>query len=103
MLPVAKQYRNELRYGSVATCNVSKKKQNRTQMPAYQRKVVDDELDELLEGAKGVGQTATAGPVHQTGIRLDEPAQRAIAETDMELVLAHVHLFLNRWDSFYLM
>jgi len=64
-------------------------------MPAYQRRVVDDELDELmptlpaiaLEGAKGVGKTATAEGRCRTVFQLDEPAQRAIAEADMALLL----------------
>ena len=45
------------------------KSHNGTEMPEYQRRVVDDELDELmptlpaiaLEGPKGGGKTATAG------------------------------------------
>ena len=54
----------------------------------YLRRVVDRELDELvpalpaiaLEGAKGVGKTETALQRAATVHRLDDPAQRAIAE-----------------------
>jgi predicted AAA+ superfamily ATPase len=57
---------------------------------AYQRRILDDELDDLLaslpaialEGPKGVGKTRTAlqraGTVH----RLDDPAALAVAEAD---------------------
>ena len=59
-------------------------------LPPYRRRVVDDELDELLdalpalaiEGPKGVGKTRTAlqraGTVH----RLDNPAELAVAQAD---------------------
>jgi len=56
----------------------------------YRLRVVDDELDELmsgvaaiaLEGAKGVGKTATASRRATTGYRLNDPAQRAVAVAD---------------------
>ena len=56
----------------------------------YHRRVVDDEIDELiaglpalaLEGAKGVGKTATASRRAGTARRLDERAQRSIAVAD---------------------
>jgi len=63
---------------------------------AYARRIIDDELDELIralpaiavEGPKGVGKTATAlrraGSVH----RLDDPTERAIAEADVGRLLA---------------
>ena len=58
--------------------------------PSYQRRILDDELDELLEslpavaveGPKGVGKTATASQRAATTHALDDPAQRAIAEAD---------------------
>jgi predicted AAA+ superfamily ATPase len=61
----------------------------------YQRRVVDDELDELmtdlpaiaLEGPRGVGKTATAERRARTAYYLDEPAQRAVAEADPAQVL----------------
>src|SRR5688500_7667128 len=61
----------------------------------YRRRVVDDELDELLgalpalaiEGPKGVGKTRTAlqraGAVH----RLDDPAELAVAQADPRRLL----------------
>jgi predicted AAA+ superfamily ATPase len=53
----------------------------------YQRRVVDDEIDELftglaalaLEGPKGVGKTRTALQRAKTVHRLDEPAELAVA------------------------
>ena len=56
----------------------------------YIHRVVDDELDELLpslpaialEGPKAVGKTETALQRARTAYRLDDPAQRQIAEAD---------------------
>ncbi len=56
----------------------------------YQRRVVDDELDELsvdlaaiaIEGPKGVGKTRTALQRAKTVHRLDDPAELAVAEAD---------------------
>lgn len=56
----------------------------------YQRRVVDDELDELIvalpavaiEGPKGVGKTRTALEHARTVHRLDDPAELAVAEAD---------------------
>lgn len=50
----------------------------------YRRRIVDDQLDELLphlaaialEGAKGVGKTATASQRAKTTFSLDQPRQR---------------------------
>ena len=65
-------------------------------MPAaYRRRVLDDELDELmgglpavaLEGAKAVGKTATASQRAATVHQLDDPGQRAIAEADLDRLL----------------
>ncbi|MCC6434537.1 MAG: hypothetical protein IT196_05860 [Acidimicrobiales bacterium] len=55
-------------------------------MPAYDRRIVDDDLDELspelpaiaLEGPKAVGKTATALQRCHTAYRLDDPAEREI-------------------------
>lgn len=56
----------------------------------YNRRIVDAELDELLqqlpavvlEGPKGVGKTATAERRVTTTLRLDDPAQRALVSSD---------------------
>jgi uncharacterized protein len=56
----------------------------------YRRRILDDELDVLmrdlpaiaLEGAKGVGKTATASQRARTVHELDIPDQRALAEAD---------------------
>ena len=60
-----------------------------TQVP-YRRRIVDDELDELLpglaaisiEGPKGVGKTATALTRSATVHQLDDVGQRQIIEAD---------------------
>jgi predicted AAA+ superfamily ATPase len=57
---------------------------------AYARRLVDDELDELLaglpaialEGPKGVGKTATATRRASRAFSLDDDAQRATVATD---------------------
>jgi len=62
----------------------------------YRRRIVDDELDELmpqlaaicLEGAKGVGKTATATQRARTVIDLTDRQQRTIVEADPGLLLA---------------
>lgn len=61
----------------------------------YQRRVVDDELDELLaglpaiaiEGPKAVGKTATAMRRAATVHRLDDDAERSIAQADPSRLL----------------
>ena len=61
----------------------------------YQRRVVDDELDDLvgslpaiaLEGPKGVGKTRTALQRAQTVHRLDDPAELAVAQADPRRLL----------------
>ncbi len=57
---------------------------------AYTRRVIDGELDELLphlpaialDGAKGVGKTATASARAATTYRLDDPATRELLAAD---------------------
>lgn len=64
-------------------------------MRPYLRRIVDDELDELLpvlpaiaiEGAKGVGKTRTALERARTVQRLDDPATLALARADPARVL----------------
>lgn len=56
----------------------------------YQRRIADEELDELLaglpavaiEGPRAVGKTATALQRARTAYRLDDEAQRIIAQAD---------------------
>lgn len=62
---------------------------------SYVRRVADDELDELLaglpavtlEGARAVGKTATALRRAATVYRLDDDAERAIAQADPSRLL----------------
>lgn len=76
-------------------------------MTDYLRRIVDDELDELLpsiaaiviEGPKGVGKTATAARRAKTIHRLDDPAQRAIAAGDPKRLLAGVSpVLIDEWQ-----
>lgn len=73
----------------------------------YLRRIVDEELDELLpalpaialEGAKGVGKTETALQRAATVYRLDDPAQQAIAEADPEQLLTGPRpILLDEWQ-----
>lgn len=73
----------------------------------YRQRIVDAELDELLpalpalamEGAKGVGKTATARRRARTVVELDDPAQRAIAEADPAAVLGgEPPVLLDEWQ-----
>ena len=73
----------------------------------YLRRVVDDELDELapslpaiaIEGAKGVGKTETALQRAATVHRLDDPAQRAIAEAAPDRLLDGPRpVLLDEWQ-----
>ena len=73
----------------------------------YLRRVVDDELDELLpalpalalEGAKGVGKTETALQRAMTVHRLDDPAERAIAEAaPARLLEGAPPVLLDEWQ-----
>jgi predicted AAA+ superfamily ATPase len=62
----------------------------------YRRRILDDELDDLLtalpavavEGAKAVGKTATASQRATTIHALDDPDRRALAEADLDRLLA---------------
>lgn len=76
-------------------------------MTDYVRRVVDDELDELLpgiaaiaiEGPKGVGKTATAERRAKTVYRLDDPGQRAVAEGDpVRLVAGDQPILIDEWQ-----
>ena len=74
---------------------------------SYVRRIVDDELDELLpalpaialEGPKGVGKTETALRRARTVYQLDIPAQRSIAEADPAQVIAgHYPVLIDEWQ-----
>ena len=73
----------------------------------YQPRIIDAELDELLpalpaiaiEGAKGVGKTATAARRATSVVQLDDPAQRAVADADPAAVLnREPPLLLDEWQ-----
>lgn len=73
----------------------------------YQRRVVDDELDELLddlaaiaiEGPKGVGKTRTALHRANTVHRLDDPAELVIAEADpARLLEGERPVLIDEWQ-----
>lgn len=74
---------------------------------SYRRRIVDDELDELMpnlpalafEGAKGVGKTATASRRAATVHRLDDPAQRSVAAADpARLVDGAAPILIDEWQ-----
>jgi uncharacterized protein len=75
--------------------------------PPYRRRVVDDELDELLpslaalslEGPKAVGKTATASRRAATVHALDDPAERAVAVADpARLVQGEPPILIDEWQ-----
>jgi uncharacterized protein len=75
----------------------------------YQRRVVDDELDELfaglpaiaLEGPKAVGKTATALRRAATVYRLDDDAERSIAQADPSRLLEGERpVLIDEWQRF---
>jgi hypothetical protein len=74
---------------------------------AYHRRVLDDELDELMvalpavaiEGAKAVGKTATASQRASTVHPLDDPERRAVAEADLDRLLdAPPPVLIDEWQ-----
>jgi uncharacterized protein len=76
---------------------------------SYRRRVVDTLLDDLfphlaaiaLEGAKGVGKTATALQRAETVISLDLPAQREIIVADLDYVArAAPPVFIDEWQLY---
>jgi uncharacterized protein len=73
----------------------------------YRRRVLDDELDELMvglpaiavEGAKAVGKTATAAQRAKTAYPFDDPDQRAIAAADLDrLLTAPTPILIDEWQ-----
>ena len=76
---------------------------------SYRRRVVDNELDELLagvaavslEGPKAVGKTATALRRAATVYRLDDEAERAIVEADPSRLLEGDRpVLIDEWQRF---
>jgi len=74
---------------------------------SYRLRTVDRVLDELLpdlaaialEGAKGVGKTATAGQRAKTTFSLDLPAQREAVGADMDIIVeAQRPVFIDEWQ-----
>lgn len=61
---------------------------------SYLRRIIDDTLDELfpdlaaiaIEGAKGVGKTATAGRRAATTLSLDNPRERSALAANLDLI-----------------
>ena len=73
----------------------------------YHQRIVDEELDELmaslaaiaLEGAKGVGKTATAGRRARTIRSFDEPTQLTLAGADARRALdGEPPVLLDEWQ-----
>lgn len=76
-------------------------------MPEYIPRIVDGELDELLdalpavalEGPKGVGKTATGERRAATTFQLDTPTHRQLAEADpAQLLEADPPVLLDEWQ-----
>jgi predicted AAA+ superfamily ATPase len=75
----------------------------------YRRRIVDDELDELfaglpaiaLEGPKAVGKTATALRRAATVYRLDDEAERSIAQADPSRLLEGERpVLIDEWQRY---
>jgi len=74
--------------------------------PTYHRRVIDDELDELLagagaislEGAKAVGKSATAAERVDVELRLESPTVRALVEADPDRILSGSRVLLDEWQ-----
>jgi uncharacterized protein len=75
--------------------------------PKYTRRIVDDELDQLitglpaiaLEGPKAVGKTATALQRAATVYRLDDEAERSIARADpSRLLQGKPPVLIDEWQ-----
>lgn len=78
-------------------------------MRTYRRRVIDDELDELvggvaavsLDGPKGVGKTATAEQRARTIHRLDDPRQLAVVTADPgRLTAGRPPVLIDEWQRF---
>jgi uncharacterized protein len=78
-------------------------------MNGYERRIIDDELDELLpqlpaiaiEGPKGVGKTETARQRAATMLRLDEPAEASLLDADPQrLDREPTPILIDEWQRF---
>jgi uncharacterized protein len=78
-------------------------------MSSYKRRVIDDELDELLpqlpaiaiEGPKGVGKTETAKQRAATVLKLDEPAEVSLLDADPQrLEREPTPILIDEWQRF---
>lgn len=76
-------------------------------MNAYRRRILDDTLDEVfphlaaiaLEGAKGVGKTATATQRARTILSLSEPGTRSALAANLDLVTrAEPPVLIDEWQ-----
>lgn len=76
-------------------------------MPVYRRRILDGTLDRYmqsfpavaLEGAKGVGKTATVRRRSGTLFKLDEPGPLAVAKADIDRVLdAEPPVAIDEWQ-----
>jgi predicted AAA+ superfamily ATPase len=75
---------------------------------AYRRRIIDEELDELLtelpavsiEGAKAVGKTATASERADAIYLLEDPATRQLLEADPQRVSEIVPALIDEWQRF---
>jgi len=73
----------------------------------YRRRILDDDLDELMphlaaiaiEGAKGVGKTATASVRAATIIDLTDPGQRQVLAADLDVIAqATPPVLIDEWQ-----
>lgn len=72
----------------------------------YERRVIDDQLDVLLsgaaavsiEGAKGVGKSATAAERVDTEYNLENPTVRSLLEGDPRRILSGERVLLDEWQ-----
>jgi uncharacterized protein len=78
-------------------------------MSGYERRILDDELDELLpqlpaiaiEGPKGVGKTETAKQRAATVLKLDEPAEASLLDADPQrLEREPTPILIDEWQRF---
>lgn len=74
---------------------------------SYRRRVVDDELDQLIaggasalsiEGAKGIGKSATAAQRADTVFALEDPTVRVIVESDPRRIVSDGSVLIDEWQ-----